>query len=214
MGKTTILDQLGEQAISPDELAGETIRKPGLLPELLEGLSSTNPRIKYGCAKALRSVSAESPTTLYHEFDFFANLLDSENKILRWNAMDILGNLTVVDARGRFDELFENYFSLLGDKVMITAAHVVDNSGTIATAKPHLAQRITGELLNLERIPRNQECTNILAGKAILAFGRYFDQIEDKEKVLSFVKRQLGSTRNATRKKAEQFLRKFEKSGQ
>ena len=56
-----------------------------------------------------------------------------------------------------------------------------------------------------------EECRNILIGKAIKAFEVYFDEIEDKDKIISFVKGQLNNTRNATRSKAEKFLKKIEK---
>jgi hypothetical protein len=97
---------------------------------------------------------------------------------------------------------------------MITVAHVVDNSGKIAKARPQLTQRITNELLKIENIPTKphltQECKNILLGKTILAFSMYFDQIEKKDKLVSFVKRQVNNTRNATKVKAEKFLKKIE----
>ena len=56
------------------------------------------------------------------------------------------------------------------------------------------------------------ECTEILAGKALLAFDEYFDQIDDKSGVISFAKRQLKSLRKATRTKAEKFLKKHHPS--
>jgi hypothetical protein len=79
-------------------------------------------------------------------------------------------------------------------------------------AKPHLIPKITTELLKLEEIPRNQECKNILYGKAILAFGMYFNEIENKNAVISFVRKQLNNSRNSTKVKAEKFLRKFSQS--
>jgi hypothetical protein len=46
-------------------------------------------------------------------------------------------------------------------------------------------------------------------GKTIVAFGDYFDQIENKVDVVSFVKRQLNNGRNATRVKAAEFIREL-----
>lgn len=116
--------------------------------------------------------------------------------------------------KNKFDEIFKKYHSFLSADSMITVAHVVDNSGKIAKARPHLAQRIASELLKLEKIPTKpqptQECKNILLGKIILAFDMYFDQIENKDDMISFVKRQGNNTRNATKVKAEKFLKKIE----
>lgn len=211
MNKSNILDELGERAISADDLAQKARRDVHLLSEIFKGISSTNPRVKYGCAKILRTLSEEVPEKLYSKMDFFIELLDSDEKILTWNAMDILANLAKVDTEEKFDNIFRKYYGFLSDEVMITVAHVVDNSGKIARAKPNLTQRITDELLRIEKIPLKphltQECKNILMGKTIVAFGKYFDQIENKDDVISFVKRQLHNRRNATKLKAKKFLR-------
>lgn len=65
---------------------------------------------------------------------------------------------------------------------MITAGYVIDNSGKIARAKPHLQNKITKGLLEVEKIPRSSECRNILLGKVILSFSQYIGQVDDKEK--------------------------------
>jgi len=55
------------------------------------------------------------------------------------------------------------------------------------------------------------ECRNIALGKVILAIGSYFDRLKDKKIVIEFVEQQTKNTRNATKKKAEKFLRKYKK---
>jgi len=207
--KNEITEQLGKKAITPDDLAEDVKKNPDLLPKIYKGISSPNTNIKFGCAKILKLVSAEKPETLYPKMDFFINLLDINNNIIKWNVMDVIGNLTKVDKDRRFDKSFQKYYDLLSDKSIVSAAHVIDNSGKIALAKPHLTQKITTELLKIENIPRSQECKNILMGKAILAFGKYFNQIDNKDEVVSFVKRQLDNNRNATKVKAEKFLKKM-----
>jgi hypothetical protein len=126
--------------------------------------------------------------------------------------MDILANLTRFDTKNKFNDIFHKYYSLLSDDTMITVAHVIDNSGKIALAKPRLTEKITDELLKVEKLslkPRlTQECKNIIIGKTILAFDSYYNQIDDKEKIISFVTRQLNNTRKATKIKAEKFLKK------
>ena len=214
MEQIDVLEKLGKKAVTADDVAERVKRDFDLLPEIFEGISSTNPRIKYGCAKILRLISEEKPEKLYSKVNFFIELLNSDVKILKWNAMDVLANLARVDAENKIDAVFEKYYNLLHDGVLITVAHVVDNSGKIARAKPHLTQRITRELLKIEKLPTTphltQECQNILLGKAILAFDTYFEQIENRDDVISFVKRQLKNTRNATKAKAETFLKKRE----
>jgi len=182
------------------------------LQELKDGLNSKNPQIKFGSAKALRTLSEKKPDALYPEWSFFVDLLDSENNILKWNAMDIIANLTKVDSRGEFDGLFKKFYGLLYEGSLITAGHVVDNSAKIALHKPKFQEKITEELLKTEKIPLpTEECRNILIGKTINALQAYVDKIKNKREVAAFVKRQLGNRRNATKTKAEKFLKKLEK---
>lgn len=190
------------------------MKNPQALQELLAGVRSKNPKIKFGSAKTLRTISERKPEMLYSEWKFFANLLDSKNNILKWNAMDIIANLTKVDSRNEFDRLFKKFYGYLYEGSLITAGHVVDNSAKIALSKPDLQDEITKELLKVEKIPLpTEECRNILIGKTINAFQTYYDRITDKNKdeVVSFVKRHLHNSRNATKAKAEKFLKKWEK---
>lgn len=210
MKELDIFDDLGKKEIKAEDLAERIMKNPSFLPEILKGISSENARIKFKSAKILRIISEKNPEMLYPKMDFFVDLLDSENNIVKWNAMDVIANLTFVDSKNMFDEIFEKYYGFLYEGSLITAGHVVDNSGKIANAKPNLQSRITGELLKVEEIPLpTEECRNILLGKVVLSFGQYVDQVENKEEMISLVKRQLNNTRNATKKKAEKFLKRF-----
>jgi len=210
MKKSEILDNLGKKEIKAEDLAEKIVKNPDFLLDILNGVSSGNSRIKFKSAKILRIISDKNPKMLYPEMDFFINLLDSENNIIKWNAMDVIANLTFVDSKNKFDKIFDKYYGFLYEGNLITAGHVVDNSGKIAKAKPNLQSKITSELLKVEKIPLpTEECRNILLGKVILSFGQYIDQVKDKEEMISLAKVQLNNTRNATKKKAEKFLKKL-----
>jgi len=92
---------------------------------------------------------------------------------------------------------------------MITAAHAIAALGTIAVHKPRCRKEITSNLLRVEKIKRNPECRNILIGHTILALTDYIDQLRDKTAVLAFAQRARKNSRNATKKKAEKFLKQF-----
>ena len=206
-----ILEAVAKKKNKAEVLAERVIRNPKLLPELLEGISSERAGIKFKSAKILKIISEERPELLYLKWDFFEKLLDCENNIIKWNAMDVIANLSGVDSRNRFDKIFRKFYGMLYEGSLITAAHVVGNSWKIAKANPGLSSRITNELLKIEKIPLpTKECRNILKGHAILSFSEYFDQIKEKGKVISFVRKELKNSRNATRSKAEKFLKKFE----
>jgi hypothetical protein len=108
--------------------------------------------------------------------------------------------------------LFKKFYGCLYEGSLITAGHVVDNSGKIALSKSELQNEITKELLKVEKIPLpTKECKNILIGKTIKAFEVYYDKIKDKDEIVTFVKRQSNNPRNATRTKAKKFLKRYEK---
>ena len=184
-----------------------------LLPEVLNGVSSSKAAIRYGCAKVLMDLSEEHPEQLYPHMNSFINLLDSKYRILIWNAMAIIANLAKVDEDKKFDAIFDKYYSFLNDAYMVTVANVVGNSAKIALAKPHLTQKITKELLKVENISTTphltEECKRVIAEHVIKSFALFFNDIERKEKVIFFVANYTNSQRKTLRKAAEDFLTKF-----
>jgi len=202
-----IVDELGKRGIEAEGLADKVFRNPDLIPEILAGVSSAEARVRFNSAKILRIISEKQPNILYSKIEFFIELLESKNNILKWITIDIIGNLASVDSEKKFERAFRKFYCLLSDESMITAGHVIDNSGKIAIAKPYLQDRITRELLKVEKIEyKTPECRNILLGKVISSFDQYIHQFDNKEKMISLARRQLKNSRKATRAKAEKFL--------
>jgi hypothetical protein len=196
------------------QLFDKVKRNFDLLPEVLDGVSSSKATIRYGCTKVLVDLSEECPEKLYPYFDSFVRLLDSNYRILTWNAMAIIANLVKVDTDRKFDAIFGKYYKFLGDEYMVTVANVVSQSGKIALAKPHLTQKIADALLKVEDISTTlhltEECKRVIAERAIESFDLFFDRINTKDKVIAFVKRQLDSPRKTLKAKAQNFLRKWD----
>ena len=211
--ESELLQKLASKSITKEELLRKVKQDFNLLPEILNGVSSSKAAIRYGCAKVLMDLSEERPEKLYPYMDYFINLLESKYRILTWNAMAIIANLAKVDEDKKFDAIFDKYYSFLNDAYMVTVANVVGNSAKIALAKPYLTQKITNELLKVENISTTphltEECKRVIAEHAIKSFALFFDKIEQKEKVISFVERHLNSPRKTLRKTAEEFLTKF-----
>jgi hypothetical protein len=114
-----------------------------------------------------------------------------------------------VDSEKKFEKIFKKYFSSISGPVMITAANVIKSASKIALAKPELTERITMEILKVEKAKyETEECRNVAIGHSIESFAKFFDQIKDKQLVVIFVNKQTKNTRNAVRKKAEKFLKK------
>jgi uncharacterized protein with von Willebrand factor type A (vWA) domain len=158
-------------------------------------------------------LSEDQPAKLYPYMDFFISLLDGKYRILRWVAIAVIANLTRVDSEDKFNAIFDKYFDLLNDEYMVTVANIVGHSSTIAQAKPRLIPRITKKLLEVENIETTPhltpECKNVIAEKAIRSFDAFFDKVENKSEVVSFVKRQLHKSRKTLQATAEKFLNKW-----
>jgi hypothetical protein len=210
--ESELLQKLANKSVTKKELLQMVKQDFSLLPEVLNGVSSSKAAIRYGCAKVLMDLSEEHPEQLYPHMDSFISLLDSKYRILTWNAMAIIANLAKVDEDKKFDAIFDKYYGFLNDAYMVTVANVVGNSAKIALAKPYLTQKITTELLKVENISTTphltEECKRVIAEKAIKSFAVFFSKIEQKEAVISFVARHSNSPRKTLKKAAEDFLTK------
>ena len=211
MAETKILQKLAQKETDKEKFAAQVMKKPDLLEAVLEGLGAKPARIKYSCAKVIRIISDQKPEMLYPHFDLFVGLLDHEKNILKWEGIYVLANLARADTENKFEKIFAKYFAPLPGPVLITAANVIGGAAKIALAQPKLTEKITREILKVEKAKyKTPECRNVALGQAIDTFGQIFDQIEDKAPVLKLIKKQLKNTRPSTRKKAEKFMKKHD----
>ncbi len=204
-----LLEDIGKKQSDKEAIAAKVARSPAALSEVFEGLFATKANVKYGCAKVLHVISEKNPRCLYPRFVRSVELLRDGNKILQWEAIRIIANLSGVDSEAKIEKILDTYFAPIRGPVMITAANVIKGSPKIAVAKPHLTERIVKELTRVEKGKyQTNECRNVALGHAIEALDLFFEQIEDRKPVLRLVRRQRKNRRNATRRKAERFLRK------
>lgn len=166
-----------------------------LIPTIINGVSSPQANIRYNCAKVLMDLSEK----LYQYMDFFIELLDSKYRILTWNTIITIANLTKVDDHKKFDFYFNKYFSTLYNDYMGTVANVVGNSYKIAFSKPYLSDKIVYELLKVKNLSTTlhlkEEYKRVNAEKTIKSFDMVYNQIKDKERVLSSAKKYIKSSR-------------------
>ena len=211
--ETDLLKRLWSKEITKQDLLQKVEQNFDLLPEVLQGISSSKAAIRYGSAKVLMDLSEKYPEKLYPYMQTFTELLDSRYRILIWNALATIANLTKVDKNKKFDAIFDKYYSFLNDEYMVTVANVVGNSARIALAKPYLVQRITAKLLKVNDISLTPhltaECKRVIILHTIKSLNVFFEKIEAKVQVLSFVKGQLSSPRVSLREEAQSFLNKW-----
>lgn len=198
-----------KKEITPQEAAQSALKNVSLLPDIIDGLSSKEARVKYGCAKTLLLVSIKEPAMLNPYIDFFEQLLGHDNNILRWTAIDIIGCLAIIDIERDIDRFMQKLYGFLACGNMITANHVIGALAKIATIRADLQAKITEELLKVEGYKyQSGECHNIALGQVIIALDSYINDIRNGGEIYEFVRRQTKNTRNATRKKAAAFLKK------
>jgi hypothetical protein len=207
------IQKLNQQISVKEDNAGRlspiVARNPALIPTVLEGIKAPAPAIKYKCLKILNLISAQNPAVLYSYFEEFVKLLDSPKPIFKWNAIDIVANLSAADIDDKFGPLLDKFYGLMGEGSLITAAHVVESSAVIVKNRPDRESIVTSALLVVESIPLpTEECRNILRGKVITTFSQYFHLSVNKPALLEFAHQQISNSRPATHKKAAQFVLK------
>lgn len=210
------LDLLARLKEGPDFgwLFAEAGNDPKLLPMLFEIVQRERSAVRYSCTKALRILSEQQPDAIYPYFDDVANWLQDSNSFVKWDGILILANLAAVDARHRFAAIYEDYFGLIRDSKMVTAANVAGNAWKIAQAVPEWESDITQRLLEVPKIvyihhgEPSPECNRVMCGHVLDCFDHYFDLSHNQEAMLRFAHAQLDSPRKSVAKKAAHFLKK------
>jgi hypothetical protein len=179
---------------------------------MLRSTESEVTKIKYKSAKVLKQLSEEEPEILYPFWDHFVKRLSSDNTFLRSDAAMVLANLVRVDKDKKFEKIFSKCYKQLNDESMIPAANLVGNSWKIALAAPYLQTKIVNRLIAIDRTNHTGECKNIIKGKAIDSFNKFFEgtSYANKKKILMFVKKETKNSRSSTKKRAERFLKKWD----
>src|SRR5690349_11683002 len=119
--------------------------------KLLRELESREKPARLTASKELRDLSAEAPELLYGCFGRFAELLEHENNVLRWNAILTIGHLARADRDGKIEGLLERYLAPIRGPVMITAANTIKGAAMIARSKPALADEIVCGIMAVEK---------------------------------------------------------------
>jgi hypothetical protein len=201
--------RLNSKNIDIETIAKKAQKDDKLLAEMLENLRSKNETIRYKSHKVLYFISEQQPKVLYSKWDFFTELLNSDNTYHKLSSIQLIANLTKADTKNKFEKTFDKFYNLLDDKSFITAAYVAAASGKIAKANPKLQTKITNKLLNIDKTHHDPERKDLVKGSAIESFKEYFDQTKNKKKIIDFARKQLKSKSPKSKKIAKEFLEKF-----
>lgn len=203
------MESLKKKDFNPENLANKAMKNSKILRELINNLLIKDDIIRYNSHKVLLLVSENYPKTLYPDWDFFVNLLKSKNNFHKVISIQILANLSKVDTLNKFEDTYDDYCDLLDAKSVMTAAHLAANIGKIAKNIPHLREKLTQVLLDIDKTHHEIGRKDLIKASIIDSFTEYFNEIKKKEDVIRFVTAQLNSRSPKTKKKAEEFLKKY-----
>ncbi len=206
-----VLSDLEKKDFNVESMVKKALKDEKVLSAVLKGILSKKDTIRFNSFKVLLTISEENPAVLYPHWDSFADLLISDNAYRKYIALYIIANLVRIDTDSKFEEIFDTYYRLLDDEGVIPASHLALNSGKIAKAKPELQTEITSRLLRIDETHHKPERRDLIKGYIIEAFSEYYEEAADQEEILQFVKDQLESKSPTTRKKAKEFLEKWER---
>ena len=204
-----MLPDLNTKDVDVESLARQASEDEELLSELVAGLSARQERVGYNCLRTLLLVGEEHPELLYPHWDLFVELLRSENTYFKLRGANLIAAVVCVDTENRFEGLLDEYYDLLDGTSVIAAAYVAGNSGKIARAKPALQGKIRDRLFGIDHTHHPPQRRDLIKGRAVEAFGEYFEEAEAKDQILEFVRRQLEADSPRTRKEARKFLERW-----
>ena len=204
-----MLPEMKKKKADIRSIVDKAIDDSKLLSELLEGLKSRDETFRYNCHKVLMIVTETHAELLYPSWDFFVEHLSSNNSYHKMSAVHLIANLVKVDTENRFEKIIDKYYGLLDDRSMVVAYYVAQNSAKIIRAKPELENRIAGKLLDIDTTHHPSGRKELIKAGIIEAFDEICEDTGNKPVITEFVRNQLGSESNKTRKTAKAFLEKW-----
>jgi hypothetical protein len=203
-----MLPDLSDKNVDIEAIAKMALADDEVLRELLANLVVKKEEIRFNSFNALMWIAQKQPEVLYPNWDVFVGLLGSRNSYHQYIAIFLIGELVKIDAEGKFEAIFDDYYGILESGSTIAAANLVKNSGKIALAKPALEPQITEKLLNIGTLHKGKQ-KDLLKGIAVEAFGEYYGQSTNKDKILHFVTKQLESDSPKAKHNAAEFLNTY-----
>ncbi len=208
--KVTLQQALSvKQTPDLDEIAQLAIADKKVLQLVLNGLTSKQNAHRYNCFQVLYQISGQRPHMLYPAWAYFVTLLSSPNAYHRGMAVRLIADLTRIDDAQRFEAIFEHYFALLDDEKVMVARYLAQNVWKIVEAKPHLREKITVQLLDIDATHHPPSRKALVKADIITSFEVFFQESKRKENIRAFVQAQLESESPTARQAASDFLRRY-----
>jgi hypothetical protein len=202
-----MIEGLDKKDADIDFYVNELLNNENLILEYLDALKLKHQVYVENCFMVLNIISEKNPDFLYFHWDFFVNHMRSKNNYHIAEAIIILSNLTSVDRQNKFELIFDEFFNLLKSDKTIVPMYLLKNSSKIVNSKPHLEEKISDILLDIEHIHPGKQI-ELVKSAVIESFTDFFSVSKNKDKIINFVKEQLNSPSPKTKKTAKDFLNK------
>lgn len=174
----------------------------------LRRMSEPSGTARFEAGKALSATAAKDSHRVYPHFDAIRALMQSDCKIVRWNAMQILTRLAAVDDEHKVDAIVDDLLAMIRGTNLISAANAIRGLGSIALHRPDLHDRIIRGVLTVEGATyETPECRNVAIGGALTALKELGAEALGRKDVAAFVRRQCDNTRKAVARRAQGMAR-------
>ena len=182
------------------------------IEDAVVGIHDKNARIRDQFFYFLLEISDQSPRQLYRYWDILLNILRRPEVSNKHIAIRLLSNLMIVDSKNKFKYVKDEWFELLNHESPVVSHHIAGTAGKIIKSKLELQNEIVSTLLDVESIRRCRH-PELMKSYIIEAFDDCFGVIsrDNQKKIIEFVKKQTQSTSPKTRKKAKDFISRWQR---
>lgn len=212
MTKNDLISEISDKNVDVDKFAEIVINEDPIRQEIVnQMLNNKHIMVYYHSYNILSKASELKPELFYRYWDDFASLLNHENSYHRDFGLTLIANLTHVDTENKFASVSEDYFKHINDAKFMTARHCIQNTAKILANKSELKEDILNILLNIDELCNFSEKRKALIKSDVIdVFDKSYGEMNNKEMINKFVKVELNSTSPKTKKRAREFILKYE----
>ena len=211
MNITEMIDQIAEKDFDLNAFVQLAINNE-LVRNAIVHQMVTNSAIMvyYHCYYIIEKASQERPEMFYAYWGEIAELLHHKNSYHRDFALDIIGNLIIVDQENRFSDIREDYFSIINDEKFMTGIHCVKNLLKIYRNKPDQREPIIELILDIDcRCDYTEKQKGLLKADVLEIFGEIYDEVPERIRINEFIRSEANCISPKTRKKAKELINKY-----
>jgi len=211
MNNSELIEQIAEKDFDVDTFVQLAIKNEHVRNEVVhQMLTNSAIMIYYHCYYIVDKASQERPKLFISFWGEIAKLLQHKNSYHRDFALDIIGNLTIVDLENRFLEIRDEYFSIINDEKFMTGIHCVKNLLKIYQNKPDQRESILNLLLDIDRqCEYTEKQIGVLKADVLEIFDEIYEDIPERNRINEFLRTEANCISPKTRKKAKELIKKY-----